>query len=111
MVGKSIEPPGAFIEGPDIASNCGVADFADADAGRARGLDMVLRPVQMMLELEPFGADAEASPVTGFDCCRMEIADDDRRACVRDAGKLGLGFRDGRQMTEHEAAPHHIERA
>ena len=69
MVRIGIEPPGAFVEGADVACDRRVANFANAEAGRARRVDMIFGAMHMRLELESVSAGPKASPMACLSAC------------------------------------------
>ena len=109
MIGICVEPTRAFVERPNVAADCRVANFADSQADCASGGQMFFGPMDMVLEVEALGAHPEAAPVSGIDRRRMEVADDDGRTIIGNTRELSIGLVDSRQMPEHQAAPDNIE--
>jgi hypothetical protein len=106
-----IQPPSALVEAADIVSDRRIADLAKPEPGSLRSADVARLTMNIMLELECPRSDPKSAPVARIDGRRMEVADDDGRAVIGNAGKLGVGPFDAREMAENKSAPDDIERA
>src|SRR5947209_16850067 len=100
---------GALVKAADVTADFGIANLAQAKSGRARCRNVICRRVHVMFDVDHLITGTKAAAMSGIDCRRMEIADDDGGAVVGDARELCISLLKVRQVTEHEAAPDDVE--